>query len=93
MENTNRKEAENKAIEMMAAYRKVGEQDMNKCAKLALVSCKQIINETLEEYTNDENHDRVLFYEDVKKWLNDFISLPPLNEIHNNVYGRNKNQI
>lgn len=31
----------------------------------AKVTVEQIIKETLEEYTNDENHERVLYYQKV----------------------------
>lgn len=33
----------------------------------ALLAVEQIISETLSEYTNDENHDRVEFWKNVKK--------------------------
>ena len=32
----------------------------------ALKIVENIINETMDEYTNDENHDRVMFWNEVK---------------------------
>ena len=35
--------------------------------KISHIICDIIIYETLTEYTNDENHDRVLYWQEVKK--------------------------
>lgn len=69
-----------KSKDLMKAFFRKGIKDLTRCAELSIVMCDEIINETLTEYTNDENHDRVIFYTNVKKELQNFISLPTLEQ-------------
>jgi len=53
-----------------------GVKDLDLAQKSATVTVKNIIKETLEEYTNDENHDRVVFYNKVLEELKDLWKMP-----------------
>lgn len=59
---------EEKANQMIKCFLDKGFKE-HKCSKMAIVACDLIIQETLEEYTNDENHTRVEFYNKVKSYL------------------------
>lgn len=37
--------------------------------EICFIICDEMLQEALSEYTNDENHERVLFWKEVKKEL------------------------
>lgn len=43
------------------------EQILLQAMKVATITADEIIKETLSEYTNDENHDRVKYWNEVKE--------------------------
>lgn len=47
----------------------IHERPLEETQAHALVTVGMIITETLECHTNDENHDRVMHYQEVKKEL------------------------
>lgn len=53
-----------------------GIKDLDLAQKSAQVTVKNIIKEILEEYTNDENHDRVIFYNKVLEELDNLWKMP-----------------
>ncbi len=61
--------------------------DFETAKKCAVVTIRNIIKETLQEYTNDENHDRILHYTKVLEEVQNlkkvyFIKTPFLSENH-----------
>lgn len=50
--------------------------DLDTAQKCAIVTVNNIIKETLEEYTNDENHERVEFHKKVLDELNHLFDIP-----------------
>lgn len=50
--------------------------DLEVSQKCAIVTVKNIVKETLEEYTNDENHERITHYNLVLNELNHIFDVP-----------------
>lgn len=55
-----------KSKQIIKSFKDKGFKKEHKCVNMAIVACDLIIQETLEEYTNDENHCRIEFYKEVK---------------------------
>lgn len=58
-------EFKKEALRITKEHYHIGVKDLDVANKCAIVTVKNIISETLKEYTNDENHDRVSFYNKV----------------------------
>ncbi len=64
------------ALKITRRHYHEGIKDLDLAQKSAIVTVRSIIKETLEEYTNDENHDRVVFYKKVLEELNGLWKMP-----------------
>jgi len=64
------------ALRITREHYHAGIKDLDLAKQSAIVTVKNIIKETLGEYTNDENHDRVIFYNKVLEELKDLWKMP-----------------